>query len=340
MSFQVQSELRPAAAGLDGTTVVLENSAGTARAEIWPAFGFNCYRWRVGAEERALNLLYADPKHFADNRPTRCGIPILFPFPNRIRNGRFIWNSKEYELPVNDPSGQNAIHGFACRHPWRVVGQGADARSAWVTGEFRGSVDAPETRPRWPADYRLRVTYRLQERGLRIEAAVDNPDRVPLPFGLGYHPYFRIPLTAMGGAGEDCWVQAGARQYWELERSLPTGKRLPVDSSWDLTKPRHFSELQMDDVLTDLVDLDRSVGARLPLRGTLRQDPEQARLQLRAAPAFRELVVFTPPHRQAVCLEPYTCATDALNLQAHEVDAGLLVLRPGEQWTGVVEMTV
>ena len=35
------------------------------------------------------------------------------------------------------------------------------------------------------ADYRLRVTYRLQDHQLRIYALVDNPDHRPLPFGIG-----------------------------------------------------------------------------------------------------------------------------------------------------------
>jgi aldose 1-epimerase len=51
---------------------------------------------------------------------------------------------------------------------------------------------------------------------------------------------------------------------------------------------------------------------------------------------FRELVAFTPAHRQAVCLEPYTCITDAINLQQRGIPAGLLVLAPGGRWTGVV----
>ena len=56
--------------------------------------------------------------------------------------------------------------------------------------------------------------------------------------------------------------------------------------------------------------------------------------------AFRELVIFTPAHRQAFCIEPYTCGTDAVNLQAKGVDAGWLQLAPGGTWSGVVEMRV
>ena len=335
MTFQVRREARPPVGGLDGTIFVLEESGGAARAEVFPAFGFNCYRWQA----RGLDLLYWEPQHFLDGRPTRCGIPILFPFPNRIRDGRFTWAGKEYRLPPNDSSGKNAIHGFACRKPWRVVGHGADGHSAWVTGEFQAGADAPEARPLWPADYRLRVTFRLAADRLRVEAQVENLERAPLPFGLGYHPYFRVPLSP-GGKADDCRVQAGARSYWELQESLPTGTRKPVDAARDLNAPRRFTDLQLDDVLTDLESLAPSAADVLVLRGAVRQGTDQGKLELWAAPAFRELVLFTPPHRQAVCLEPYTCTTDAVNLQARGVEAGWLVLAPGQSWSGVVEMRV
>ncbi len=145
----------------------LEDGSG-GRAEIWPALGFNCFHWQAVVARRSCSTcLYADPKLFADGRPTRSGIPILFPFPNRIRAGRFRWEGKDYQLPLNDSVKQNAIHGFACRRPWRVVGQGADANAAWLTGEFRGSVDAKDCAGLWPADYELRITYRLTANCLR-----------------------------------------------------------------------------------------------------------------------------------------------------------------------------
>src|SRR5262249_47184410 len=172
MTFQVRTESRPVAAGHDGTIVILEEPEVGAKAEIWPGAGFNCFRWQTSLAGRRLDLLYSDP-HFLDNfQPTRRGIPILFPFPNRIRDGRFQWEGKAFQLPLNDSTKQNAIHGFACRRPWRLVAQGADTTAAWVTGEFWGSKDAPETRSLWPADYRIRVTYRLAAHHLRLEARV------------------------------------------------------------------------------------------------------------------------------------------------------------------------
>jgi aldose 1-epimerase len=329
MNCQVRQETRPATNGVDPTVYVLEGADGS-RAEVWPAFGCNCYCWRVPWRNGLLDLLYAAPTLYSDARPTRSGVPVLFPFPNRIRAGRFQWDGKEYQLPTNDPSGKNAIHGFACRHPWRVLDQGADEGSAWLQAEFQGSRDAPESLALWPADYRIRLTFRLGPRSLRLEAVVDNPGDRPLPFGLGYHPYFRVPLVP---SSEDrhCSVEIHARQYWELVETLPTGKLLPVDAAHDLLQPRPYTELKLDDLLR----AEPADGDWLP-QGRLLQMPEGVSLRVSASPAFREVVVFTPPHRQAFCIEPYTCITDAINLQQQGVDAGLQVLPPGQQWAGAV----
>ena len=60
-------------------------------------------------------------------------------------------------------------------------------------------------------------------------------------------------------------------------------------------------------------------------------------LRVYADSSFQELLLFTPPHRQAIAIEPYTCTTDAANLQASGVEAGWRVLRGGETYTSAVE---
>lgn len=339
MAYQVRVDKRPLVNQPENLVYVLEKAGGGTRAEICPALGCNCFRWQATVQGKSLELLYTSPDFFEGARPTRTGIPILFPFPNRIRDGRFSWEGKSYQLPLNDPSGKNAIHGFACRRPWRVVGQGANADAAWLTAEFHGAKDAPETAALWPADYRIQVTLRLTETQLRLEAVVDNPDQKPLPFGLGYHPYFHIPLVP-GGPAEQCLAQVAAREYWELRDSLPSGERLPVDEPRDLRQPRRYSDLKLDDLLpADLgsVHVDEDALCQL---GSVRQEPDQIELVVRASPSFHEIVLFTPPHRQAFCIEPYTCITDAINIGARRADAGVLVLEPGAKWRGIVELEV
>jgi aldose 1-epimerase len=266
-------------------------------------------------------------------------VPVLFPFPNRIRAGRFRWRGKEYQLPLNDSTGANAIHGFACRRPWRVVDRGSDRQSAWVTGEFRGSRDAPEAKDLWPADYKLRLTYRLLPQRLRLEAHIENPDQDPLPFGLGYHPYFRVPFQP-DDAAENTTVQIAAHDIWELKDNLPTGTKRLVTYAQPVGVAHRYPDVTMDDLLTGLPDAPEPDGGGLYLRGTMRAKTRGVRLRVLASAEFHEVVVFTPPHRHAFCIEPYTCITDAINLQSQGVESGLLVLPPGEEWSGQVEFVV
>jgi aldose 1-epimerase len=63
-------------------------------------------------------------------------------------------------------------------------------------------------------------------------------------------------------------------------------------------------------------------------------------VDIAASPSFTQVVAFTPANRQAVCLEPYTCVTDAVNLQQKGIEAGWLVLQPSETWNGMVVLSV
>ena len=278
--------------------------------------------------KKRFNLLYTDPGLYVTNRPTAAGNPILFPFPNRIRDGRFLWDGMEYQLPCNEAAEGNAIHGLVFNRSWRLVDQEANDDGAWVTGEFQSSRDAPATTALWPADYLVRITYRLTPRGLRIETLVANPDQKPLPYGLGLHPYFRLPLSG-DIAPVECRLQVPADSFWDLEKHLPTGARRQVAGTNDLRSPQSCARLTLDDVFTNLNGPQNAQGLRLCAR--LQQPSAKGELQVWASPAFRELLVYTPSHRQAICLEPYTCVTDAVHLQARGIDAGWQVLAPGEQ---------
>ncbi len=114
MFYHIETDERMAG-GKNGTVYTLMHNGG-ARAEIWPAHGFNCLRWQVDTDNGRADLLYSAPDWATNPVPTRSGIPILFPFPNRIRDGKYNFGGKDYNLPLNDPAKKNAIHGFAPRH--------------------------------------------------------------------------------------------------------------------------------------------------------------------------------------------------------------------------------
>ena len=313
--------------------ITIRDSASGSTARIVPHLGFNCFAFQPRFAGRVVNVLYADPD-FASGRlpPTRHGIPILFPFPNRIRAGRYTWAEREYVLPKEavpyDPAGLNAIHGFCLDRAWRIMASG----DSYVVGEFQLSRDAPDRLKFWPADALIEVRYGITGATLRADIRIANPAETPLPWGFGTHPYFRVPL-ASDSDGKYCLIEAPAPQFWELVKTLPTGARKSLPPQKDLREGAYFDQLQLDDILTGLPSGPQ------PIECLIMDEKAGVQVVQRFDPAtFRELVAFTPPTRASVCLEPYTCITDAINLQQKGVDAGLRVLQPGEELRTWIEI--
>lgn len=298
-------------------------------ARIAPELGFNCFQFRVAHAGSFIDVLDAvSGFEEGGQRASGSGIPILFPFPNRIRQGRFVWAGQEYVIPGADKWG-NAIHGFCLDRPWRVIDAGPD----FVTGQFQLSLDAPDRLSLWPADFILEVTYELIHNRLRANFRISNPSSsVDLPWGLGTHPYFKLPLGA-DSRPMDCTIDAPVSHCWELIDCLPTGKILPIPAERDLRDGVYPALLQLDDVFTG-VDI---VGPQFDC--TIIDESAGLQITQTCPPIFRELVVFTPPNRNAVCLEPYTCPTDAINLAAQGLETGWRTLSPGSEFHTWIDLT-
>lgn len=301
--------------------LVLVDSASGATAKILSNFGFNCYSFQPSLGGEPIEVLWSAPDFSSgQSKPSHSGIPILFPFPGRLRGSHLNYQGQTYPLGSDDGLG-NAIHGFVLNRPWRVI----EHLPQRATGEFHASIDEPGLLRRWPADFRLTVSYEVAGNSLNCQIDVHNPGANALPFALGTHPYFCVPL-GRGGKAADCRVTVPARAYWELQDMLPSGSKLPADGARDLADGLRFEQMKFDDVFTDLSSAAGIVRTEI-------NDPHTGRiLELTFDDAFAQCVVYNPPHREAICIEPYTAAPDAFTLEAQGVKTGLKMLQPGESF--------
>lgn len=148
-----------------------------------------------GAELRSVRdaqgteyLWQGDPKYWGDRSP------MLFPFIGRLTNNRYKYMGKTYPM---------GIHGFAAASNFSVAEQGSDR----IVLEL---ADSPATREQYPFAFALRITYALQDKTLQVTYHVENRDSKTMPFGIGGHPGFNVPL-AVGEGFED----------YELEFACP-----------------------------------------------------------------------------------------------------------------------
>ncbi|HAI11941.1 MAG TPA: hypothetical protein DCM28_09570 [Phycisphaerales bacterium] len=153
--------------------------------------------------------------------PECYGIPVLFP-PNRIADGRFVFNHREYVLPCNDLNRGNHIHGVMLRKTWQVIEQTSDRVL------LRYELTAEEG---YGHDCMLELHYWLDDAGLHQRMRVTNCSDSVMPIGLGYHTAFTM--------FPDSRMQATTvAQYWEIlpPRALPTGRLLNWhDDVWPCT---------------------------------------------------------------------------------------------------------
>ena len=306
--------------------ITLNDSATGSLVEVLPDLGFNCYRFCAMLNKQPVEVLWSEEGFDAgERRPSGSGIPVLFPFPGRIRGTTFSYEGREYSLEEGDGQG-NAIHGFVLNRPWRVI----ERSETHVVGEFHASLDEASLLDRWPADFRIRLCYRLSGNTLSIETVIDNPGETPLPFGFGLHPYFRVPLG--GKSADACCVRAPVSEYWELAEMNPTGRKLAVDDP--LADGMLFGETTFDDVFTGLKFVERQCTTSIT-------DPQSSTtLTMTFDDCFGQCVIYNPPHRQAICIEPYTCVPDPFELEAQGIETGLRRLAPGKSFRALVTISL
>jgi aldose 1-epimerase len=312
-------------------SICITDAASGSKACILPGLGFNCYQWQAKLAGETRELLWFDPELLEGKaKPTRSGIPLLFPFAGRIAGAKISFDGKTYDVSDHLDDFGNPIHGFVMKRAWRAIEKTEDR----VAGEFQASVDEPGLLEKWPADFRIRVSYQISADGLRSEFEVHNPDSKLLPFGLGTHAYFRTPLGSAGDA-KRCVLTVPARYDWSLTDKLVPGTELVITPlAEQLNQGLTIGDTFLDNLLTDLT-FDKRVCT------TSLADPLSKRqLTVTFGDEFANCVVFIPPHREAVCIEPYTTAPDAFRLQTMGVDARLRLLAPGSTWKSWVEMKI
>lgn len=301
--------------------VTLHDADTGSQARILLDQGCNCCSFQAVVDGRRWETLYAHPEFPAgQQRPSGSGIPILFPFPGRLRGDHFHWQGRSYPMANRDPLG-NAIHGSVYTRPWRLVSRSEQE----LTAEFHASRDAVDGRVNWPCDYRVTVTYRLAANTLVCDIDVANCGDARLPYGLGLHPYFR--LSAVGQPDwSDAYLRAPFARRWPLHDMLPTGLWEPADVRLSSPDGLPLDSAQLDDVFSHGTRReDGWVRSELVLRR------ERIGVAVEWDGGWDRCVLYIPPHREAVCIEPYSTLPNAPELGARGIPTGWRELMPGER---------
>lgn len=123
-----------------------------------------------------------------------------------------------------------------------------------------------------------------------------------------------------------------AQERWVLTNCLPTEEKTEPLGGYDLREFTPVSSLKLDDLYARVADGTAVVedrGSRL-------------RLTIHVDESYPFWVVWTGKTADVpfICLEPYTCVTNAFNLKMSPSETGAMFLKTGDVFRGSIRLTL
>jgi aldose 1-epimerase len=233
----------------------------------------------------------------------------LVPLGNRVEGNGFKIGGRRYCFEPN--TGEPFyIHGDGWLGRWTVE----DMSATEVRLSFA------QKRPgKSPHVYQAVQTISLEGAALRMELSVSNCGSEPLPFGIGFHPYFlRTNGTKLSAPAASWWMEGSGH--------LPVAQEA-VPEFADFSKPRALPAMRLNNCFEGWQGEARIVWPEAGLAA-----------QITADPVFSRYMLYAPDEdRTFFCLEPMSHTANALAMTG---SAALHVLSPGESLSGGFSITV
>lgn len=250
------------------------------------------------------------------------GIPLLYPWANRVGSKEFATahreiNLRSADLPLSFDDGGLPIHGLLSGAAgWSVKDHRSTDLGGVLEARFDFAADAQLSKA-FPFPHRLSLRASVSTAVLTIVTTVRADQGVAVPVSFGFHPYLTLP----GVMRRDWQVEVPVTEHLELDDlMLPTDERRPTTVASGPLGSRTFD----DDYLapTDKAPFVLAGGGR--------------RIEVRIGDGYPFAQVYAPADDEVVAYEPMTAPTNALLTGGRD----LPVVEPGESYSAIFSVTV
>lgn len=242
--------------------------------------------------------------------------PILFPIVGVLKDGKA--ESAEGTVSL-------ARHGLARLNQFEVV----EKSDSSVTLQLKST---EETRKSYPYDFELRLIFSVSDDTLTQTYEVTNRGNVVLPFTLGAHPAFNIPVPGVEAASLDQYSLLFTRSWTSFGPSITdeglcdyaTPQKLIVDSD---TLPLSWELIDCEKTIT----LEDVPDRRITLAANAEASSETHGIQIDFE-GFDYLGIWSAaPGCPFVALEPWCGIADTVDCDGiFEHKPGIISLEPGQ----------
>ena len=242
--------------------------------------------------------------------------PILFPIVGVLKDGKA--ESAEGTVSL-------ARHGLARLNQFVVV----EKSDSSVTLQLKST---EETLKAYPYDFELKLIFSVAGDTLTQTYEVNNPANVVLPFTLGAHPAFNIPIPGVEAASLDQYQLSFTRSWTSY------GPSITDDGLCDYTTPQKLIvDSDMLPLSWELIDREKTItledvpDRRITLAANMEASSEAHGIQMEFD-GFDYLGIWSAaPGCPFVALEPWCGIADTVDTDGiFEHKPGIICLEPGQ----------
>ena len=205
-----------------GALVVLQETDGNIRSYIAPQRGGGMVGLEYRFQGKWIELLYRG-LDFSATSDWDGKAPILWPATGRnfaidpasgAKQPGWMSNGIFYPMP---------IHGFARDLPWQVVKQTVTDKGKSVVLVLS---DNEVTHKFYPFAFKVTTDYTVGQNSLTIHQHVhaDKSNSGPMPFSIGNHMTYKLPLIPGGTAEAVTFVTPATKRLLLTDEGSPSGK--------------------------------------------------------------------------------------------------------------------
>ncbi len=289
----------------------IEDSLSGNGFSILPRFGACLTNLKLTKNGQCYPMLdtFQKPEELIGD--TRCKSFFLLPFPNRLKDGKYEFEGKNYQFPIHEPSFGTSLHGF--RFPLEM-----EIREVQLAHDFammRLGLCYDNQWEYYPFHFDFETQMTIDRMGqLTIGMSIRNIGNTNMPIGMGWHPYFQF-----GHSMTKVKMKLPKSCSLDIDdRLIPTGKKSPVTL---FARSRMIEQIPVDNCFVyegtkKRIELEFQ-GSHYGLRFWQETNP------------FQYFQLYIPPERESIAVEPMTCAPNAFQSKQ-----GLQVLKVGEVLKG------
>ncbi|HHW46276.1 MAG TPA: aldose 1-epimerase family protein [Clostridiales bacterium] len=245
--------------------------------------------------------------------------PILFPIVGALRNNKAIIDGAEYSMPR---------HGIARINEFALCSKQTDR------AVFKFSANG-KTRESFPFDFELEVSYELIQNTLVAGFTVVNKDTRDMPFTIGYHPGFNIPIEADEQLG-DYYIKFPQKETCDSPLIDPETSLIDDKNRIKVLENQDYLQLKPELFYNDALILETLKSRSLTVFSIVSGRGIKVDFD-----GFDYLGLWQPKNAPFLCIEPWT-GTATLKSEGDilENKRGMRLLKSGQSQEYIVKITI